>query len=404
MSRGTKVALGVAGCALALLSILAAAGWLSPKEENVSQTACQPAPGEWLAQVRALVHDYRQPCDQFYWRPEPDGEFHGLVRLNNFGLHAPDYALEKPSGVFRILLIGDSFPQGIQVETDQTFPYLLQTALTQAAGRPVEVINLSVDAYGTDRELLLYALLGWQFHPDLVILSIYAGNDIQDNQIDLEARRYGYRLGRPFFTLDAAGTMVELHNSPVFEAATFSDPSALTWLAGMQANQSAPPEENPPERPRVISPPPNYALEYPVEMGLYLPEDAHWVNAWALTEALLVQFRDLVLTQGTRFAALIIPDRRAVHGDDWSALLQDYAELRPELRQADPTAPNRRLEQFLSASGIPTLDVTWTLRSWAQSNPGQRLYYPDDGHFNGNGHAVTAARLANWLAEQAEAK
>src|SRR5690606_7774124 len=104
---------------------------------------------------------------------------------------------------------------------------LLQAQL----GRGVEVINLSIDAFGTDRELLLYAILGWQFQPDMVLLSVYPGNDVQDNQIDLEARRYGYRMDRPFFTLDDDG--LTLHNSVQLDPARYDDAAVYQWLTDM---------------------------------------------------------------------------------------------------------------------------------------------------------------------------
>ncbi len=357
-----------------------------------SDVPCEPVPGDLLPLVRELVHDYRDPCAEFYWMPEPTDEFHNLVRLNNFGLHAPDYQLEKPPGVFRILIVGDSFPQGMQVKWDETFPYLLNTLAPQ---KSVEVINLSVDAYGTDRELLLYALLGWQFQPDMVILALYPGNDIQDNQIDLEQRRYGYRLNRPFFTLD--NDVLRLHNSAVFDPALYPDAPAYQWLTDLQADESPIPPENPPVRPAVVSDPPNYQIEYPVEIGLYLPEDAHWADAWALTEALILQFRAVVALQNIPFGAVIIPDRRAVHNEDWAVTAADYAAVLPELADADPRAAGTRLETFLAEKGIPALNLTDELRAWVQANPGERLYYPIDGHFNAQGHRVVAEAIAAWL-------
>jgi lysophospholipase L1-like esterase len=113
-----------------------------------------------------------------------------------------------------------------------------------------------------------------------------------------------------------------------------------------------------------------------------------------------LQVRDLVAAQGTPFITLIIPDRRAVHPEDWSALLQAYAELRPELRQADPTAPNRRLEAFFTQHQIPTLDMTWMLRRWAEGSLSERLYFRDDGHLTAKGHQVIADRLATWVGKQ----
>jgi hypothetical protein len=352
---------------------------------------CQTAPGDWYAQVKAALRDYREPCSAFYWMPQPDDEFHVLVHFNNYGLHGPDVTLDKPPGVYRVLVVGDSFPQGMQVEMEQSFPYLLQGLLNQPFGQKVEVINLSVDAYGTDRELLLYALLGARFKPDLVLLSFYVGNDLQDNQIDLEERRYGYRLNRPFFTLDSDA--LRLHNLPVMSQ---GDTAASRWLASLTAAQAPAPPANPPERPRVTEQQP-YTLEYPVELGLYLPEDEHWRDAWALTDALLLQFQAVAQMDGAAFAVALIPDRRAVHDSDWAATLQAYAAALPGLRDADPTAPGTRLEKFLKSSNIPVLNLTWVLRSWATSHPDGRLYYAGDGHFNADGHALTAERLAGWL-------
>lgn len=392
------VGLALVGIGLAVVAGLAVLRLRQPSPAALLEpsTTCAIAsvPERWYELAVALLHDTREPCASFYWMPEPSDEFHQLVTFNNFGLHAPLYNLQKAPDVFRLLIVGDSFPQGMQVAMEQTFPYLLQQQLNRDARRPVEVINLSVDAYGTDRELLLYALLGGQFQPDAVLLSFYTGNDVQDNEIDLEARRYGYRLERPFFTLE--GETLQLHNSPTFAAGLFDD-VPYHWLAQMQAAQFAVPPDDPPEHPTVLNPAPDYQLEYPVELGLYLPEEAHWAKAWALSEALITQFQQVVQQQGIPFGVVILPDRRAVHGEDWSATLVKYGEALPALRQSDPTAPGTRLNNFLTERAIPVLNLTWTLRAWVQSHPGERLYYAGDGHFNAQGQAVTAERLAGWV-------
>lgn len=392
MSAPRKVALIAFGIILGL-SLGFVGLRLLDNEAAPTNTACQPAPGDWEAHARALLHDYRVPCDTFYWLPDPGGEFHTQVRLNNYGLHAPDYTLAKAPGVFRIVIVGDSFPQGMQVEVEQTFPQVLQAWLNRDTAQTFEVINLSMDAYGTDRELLLYALIGWQFDPDLVLLSVYTGNDVQDNHIDLEQRRYGYRLERPFFTPGDAG--LQLHNSPIFTPDTYDSP-VFRWLAGMQAAQAPPPPENPPPHPAVISENP-YEVAYPVQIGLYLPEDAYWREAWALTEALLMQFRDVVETAGgVPFGVLLIPDRRAVYPAIWGREVSRYAEMLPDLRQADPMQPTTRLETFLGEQGIPVLNLAWALRAQAGSVD-EPLYYPGDGHFTPGGHQVVAQRIALWL-------
>lgn len=367
-----------------------------PTPLPTNATPCQPAPAELLDHLKQTVIDLLDACAEFYWRPEPTDEFHVLVQLNNFGLHAPPYTLAKPPGVFRILIVGDSFPQGIQVNMQETFPWLLQQNLEAVNGKQIEVINLSIGAYGTDRELLLYAMLGWQFQPDLVLLSVYPGNDIQDNEINLESLRYGYAISRPFFTLDNGA--LNFHNSVQLDSALYPDSPTFQWLANLQATQTAAPPEHLPDHPKVMTTDP-YVLEYPVEIGVYLPEDSYWHNAWGITDALLLQFRDVVKLSGVPFAAFIIPDRRAIHRLDWQTTLDRYHGMLPDLQAADPNAPATRLENFLAENRIPVLNLTPIMLDWTYGHSDGRLYYAGDGHFTPDGHEVTADALAAWLRE-----
>jgi hypothetical protein len=384
------------GIGLAAILALLLRPYLAPPQPALPTSAapCEPAPTALLEYLKQVVIDVRDPCSEFYWRPEPTDEFHVLVQLNNFGLHAPSYTLAKPSGVFRILIVGDSFPQGMQVNMQETFPWRLGQNLGQINGKQVEVINLSIDAYGTDRELLLYAMLGWQFQPDLVLLSVYPGNDIQDNEINLEALRYGYRIGRPFFTLDNGA--LDFHNSVQLDPNLYPDSPTFQWLVNLQRAQTFPLLAPTPDHPKVISTDP-YTLEYPVEIGVFLPDDAQWHNAWDITDALLLQFRDVVKLSGVPFAAFIIPDRRAVHRIDWQDTLNQYAGILPDLKIANPAAPATRLENFLNENQIPVLNLTPGLLEWVYAHSDGRLYYAGDGHFTPDGHTVTADALAAWL-------
>ncbi|GIL08684.1 MAG: hypothetical protein BroJett033_1950 [Chloroflexota bacterium] len=377
------------------LGIGAAALRLSGREINLGAVfdPCAPADGDWQQTVLALVRDYRDPCARFYWSPFPDGEFYNLIRLNNYGLHDSNLTLERLPGQQRVLIVGDSFPQGWQVALEQTFPSQLEQQLNAGGDRAVEVINLSVDQMGTDRELLLYSGFGWRFAPDVVLLVVYVGNDLLDNSVVLSSLHGAYLPSdRPFFTLDADGAL-RLHQAPPLEAGRHPDSPAWQWLAAAAAAQQPPPPLATPAAPRVISESP-YQLEYPVELGLYLPETPEWAAAWALTEALIRQFRALVEAQGSRFGVVIIPDRRAVHSADWDTTVGYW----PLLRGADPMAPGARLETFLQAEGIPALNLTYALNGWALAHDeAERLYYRDDGHFNAAGHEVAAQRVALWL-------
>lgn len=359
---------------------------------NMLVNPCAPAEGDWRDLALSVVRDYREPCARFYWDIYPTGEYYNLISLNNYGLHDTDLTMEKPRDTFRILILGDSFPQGWQVKLEQGFPWLMEEELNPISSRRIEVINMGVDTYGTDRALLLFASLGWRFQPDLVLLSFYTGNDIKDNSFNLISWEEGSPLRRPVFTLN--GAQLQMHNAPIIDRNRFSDVPAWNWLVSMVANERPLPPVYVPDAPRVKNESPR-ELEYPLDLGLYLPDDSQWADAWKTTEALILQLRDLVQQQGAQFGVFIIPDRRAVETSDWDLTVTFF----PFMQGHDPLAPGDRVMTFLESQGIPALNMTYTLRGWLLSHAGERVYYIGDGHYNANGHAVTAQRLVFWLQE-----
>jgi hypothetical protein len=112
-----------------------------------------------------------------------DGWFAGVpVRTNSLGFRdRRDYSLDKPPGVFRILVLGDSVTFGHGTLDDTTYPYLLEQELRR--WRPDvkwEVWNLGVPGYNTAQELQYLYEIGPRAEPDLVIVGFYP-NDFTDN-------------------------------------------------------------------------------------------------------------------------------------------------------------------------------------------------------------------------------
>lgn len=142
----------------------------------------ESAPGVW------------EPNPQFGWfhRRSTSGwgrgcarktlDWHAFVEMNEQGMRDDEsHPYEKPAGVYRVLLLGDSFTEGFTVSLDEHFAPELERRLTAAAGRPVEVLNAGVSAWGSAQELLYYTLEGKRFSPDLVVLLFNPGNDLGEN-------------------------------------------------------------------------------------------------------------------------------------------------------------------------------------------------------------------------------
>lgn len=104
-----------------------------------------------------------------------------------------EYAREKPDGVYRIIVPGDSIAAGHSLPIEKAFPDQLE-ALFAARDMKVEVLNLSVDGYETTQEVTALEYKGLQFDPDEVILA-YCMNDIgsQSGSLDyiIKARKFG---------------------------------------------------------------------------------------------------------------------------------------------------------------------------------------------------------------------
>ncbi len=102
------------------------------------------------------------------------------IRINKQGMRADrEFTYEKPPGVTRIVVLGDSFGLGYEVDLQNTFLSRMEQRLT-AAGRKVEVINLSVSGHGTAEELLVLQNEGLRYFPDLVLL-VWHETDYQNN-------------------------------------------------------------------------------------------------------------------------------------------------------------------------------------------------------------------------------
>ncbi len=103
---------------------------------------------------------------------ENEGHF-ATVETNDLGLRGPLY--RGPSQGRRVLILGDSFSDGLEVSNDELFSTVLGRL------RPdLEVVNAGVGGYGTVQELLLLRRLELVVRPDLCVLMVYV-NDLTDN-------------------------------------------------------------------------------------------------------------------------------------------------------------------------------------------------------------------------------
>ena len=154
------------------------------------------------AALRIWGHSEAAPSFQALFIPDPvigyrlrpnartrfvTAEFDTTIAVNGQGVRDDREIGPKPPGERRIVVLGDSVVLSVQVEARQTFSQLLEDRLNQSeASRPggprvhYRVINAGVQGYGPVEEFLFYREIARAFEPDLVIETIFVGNDAED--------------------------------------------------------------------------------------------------------------------------------------------------------------------------------------------------------------------------------
>lgn len=132
------------------------------------------------------------------------------VRTNSAGMRSHEIAREKPPGVRRIAILGDSFTFGWRVPVEASYPQVLEGMISEAAGESaprVEVLNLGVVGYSTRDEAIVMQHRAMDWSPDVVVVG-YTLNDPEIEPVWLhnyfakpEAWQYSNLLRRLAFVL-----------------------------------------------------------------------------------------------------------------------------------------------------------------------------------------------------------
>lgn len=95
------------------------------------------------------------------------------VSINSLGLRDREVTVEKPQGVVRTLMLGDSLTFGWGVEARDTPAKLLEARLNAREAGRHEVINTGVGNLNTQMEVAYFLARGKDLNPDTVVLNYF---------------------------------------------------------------------------------------------------------------------------------------------------------------------------------------------------------------------------------------
>jgi hypothetical protein len=317
------------------------------------------------------------------WHHEPgaDGTFVKLgltqpIHINSHGLREREIAYEKPPGLRRVMVIGDSAVVGFEVAPEAVFTRVAEERL-RGRGYEVELVNAGVRGWGTDQSLLFLGDEGIRYQPDVVLYK-WTGNDHPDN---VTVHRPFRRYGKPWFTLDDSGALV-LQGVPV--------------------------------------------PEYPYASNLRVGEDGelHDLPVSPRSRATL-WLRDVVLCQSAFATGLT---QLAVTTPDLAGQLTRMGTYRERVAEREPNRESRmfrvtvalvgEMKRVAAEAGAEFHMITgrepWGVavreavglpetglheRFQASLPDGESAFVPGDPHWNELGHRVFGEVLADWLVE-----
>jgi hypothetical protein len=353
--------------------------------------------------LRVNHRDFYEYDPQLGWKKKANAtrvnvteEFRAAESTNSKGIRGGEYAYTKHPAEYRLLILGDSFAEGYSVVFEDLFSEVLKTALNSVADNTsYEVINAATVGYGTDQELIFYKDEGYKYKPDLVIVMFYE-NDVIDNV----TRREIYGNYKPVFNIQ--DNRLILVNPAATEHASDVKPSVADGRGDVDHRLK--------NRSRIyslletaltnwgligkeIAAPPTIPKDFRV---LSKEPDAEIVNAWKVTEMLLVELKKTVQDSGARLLVFFVPSVHTVDSNVFEATKKKY-EVPSGLWS--PLEVESNLVRICNEHSIDCIPTIARFKEEARSmgKDAGWFYFPRDAHWNIRGHRLVGKILSDYI-------
>lgn len=296
-------------------------------------------------------------------------EFDTQIDINRAGVRDDEELGPKAPNERRIVILGDSLVLSVQVPFRQTFGELLEQRLN-ARGSAVRyrVINAGVQGYGPVQEVLLFEKMAASLRPDVVIDTLFVGNDAEE----AFTARSALSVPEPTGTRGAREALSArlrrtVRRSLVLQLLRLRLVSATSRFT----TTLAPPE--PPLQSYAADPAPRIAD------GLKVTRDC--------VRRIAGRAADL----HARTALLLMPARFQLDDADYGRLRHAVAQAGGELVR---DAASTRFRTALGGLGLPLMDALAPLRA---APPGPDLFFQQTVHLTPRGHEIVAEALERFL-------
>lgn len=347
------------------------------------------------------------PYGRVYWTREGFGN----DIMNRYGLY---YRPIGPKRGKRIVLIGDSYVQALQVRKSEHMGVVFEEMIHKHGEKDTEVIAIGRSGCGPAQYLDMLEYACRHFAPDEVVLCFFLGNDILNCHASLERKR---PKSYAQYILGPDGQLV-LHSKSKGVREKFIDTFEQNHRSVLETGYRTIKShfmtrnlfhairlgfDRRGDEVKSVS-----GGKQPILSGLDLT-DKHlgvyakdrqvpWPEAYAVAEKLLERFVAMARKQGVKVRIVTIPwfpgGFYRLHKDvsDWSTDLDTHELMLPE----------QMVESFCAKNNVPFVGATARLQS--RNVPVEEIrsyyYYDGSGHLSPPGHRMMAEVLTHLFIEQ----
>jgi hypothetical protein len=323
-------------------------------------------------QLILIRPDVWQPADTVGWlhRPNLATQINTGERTASLFTDADGFRVGASGPVRahrRVLVLGDSFMEALQVDYEDSGPGLLEGRLADMLNEPIGIRNAGIGGWDPDQYLLRAQELLPADNYDAVLVAVYLGNDILEQARPLIPPRQPVRRARIRFPRTVSWhEFVDAFIRPVndlLEVRSHLYILIKNRLQGVRMRMGLD------------------ALAFPPAFLTETKED----DQWEVTAELLERIRTLAQVQAAHALFVLIPAPFQIDPDDLTRYVEGYG-IDP--RSIDLEQPNRILAREFQARHLDFVDLLPAFRQ-AHEN-GTQLYGSVDQHFTPEGNLLFA--------------
>jgi len=322
-------------------------------------------------------------------------------QVNSDGLADRDHTPQRPPGVIRIAIVGDSVSEAKQVPRTQAYWSVMERDLNaqlSPRGQKAEVINFGVAGYGLAQDTLVIENRVWKYDPQIIILAGTIESLILRSTRELSPSNGSEHM--PFYVLQDGALVPDRQTQ--MERASFGDSGRMHALLGDFLNSIQ------------IAALCNEGVKKAVEqtndflgkkktLNQYKETDAFLgpstpalKTAWNISEALILQSSADVRRHGAEFWLFTLDMPEQVDPDD-----KARSAFERSLGIQDLFISDNLFANFAAGHAILHGTLAPALLNFAKANHTVLHGFPgglrNSGHWNESGHRVAGKLMARTL-------